>query len=177
MQVQLHPTTVNTSIINFRLRLIVWVAGFIFFALFTSRMQDFLRPPTGDEPFYLITAQSILYDYDLDETNQFASKSWLEFYPTCEEYLAGWKGFLPPGIPCSGLETLTPHNTAAKQPGTYTKHGLGLSFIIALPFALGKRLGVMFLLNAIAATLALNIFLLSWETTRQRRIAWVCWGC
>ncbi|MEI7555725.1 hypothetical protein [Candidatus Chlorohelix sp.] len=176
MQEQSPQTAMNTNLTDIRLRLIVWTAGFIFFALFTPRMQDFLRPPTGDEPFYLITAQSILYDHDLDETNQFTTKSWLEFYPTCEEYLAGWKGFFPPGIPCSGLETLNPQNTTAKRAGIYTKHGLGLSFIIAPAYALGKRLGVMFLMNAIAATLALNIFMLSWEATRQRRIAWLCLG-
>jgi hypothetical protein len=157
-------------------RLAVWAMAFVFFAVFAPRLLDYLKPPTGDEVFYLITAQSILYDHDLDETNQFMEKAWLEYYPTCAEFLKpGWKGFAPTGIQCSP-NGLLPEATHTTRPGTYTKHGLGLSFIIAPAYALGRRPAVVALLNALAALLALNIFLLGWEASERRWIAYMCWA-
>jgi hypothetical protein len=162
---------------SLRERFAVWGLAFVFFVVFVPRMLDYLKPPTGDEVFYLITAQSILSDHDLDETNQFASKAWLEYYPTCAEFRApGWKGFSPGGIPCSPDAKLEPQATHTMRPGLYTKHGLALSFIIAPAYALGGRTGVVILLNGLAALLALNIFLLAWEASGQRRVAWLSWA-
>jgi hypothetical protein len=158
-------------------RLAMWVLAFAFYAACTPRMLDYLKPPTGDEVFYLITAQSILYDHDLDETNQFRERSWLAVYPTCAEFRQrDWKGFSPPGIPCPGLGFLGPERTHAKVPGIYTKHGLGLSFLIVPAYALGKRVAVVFFLNGLAALLALNVYLLAWEACGQRRVARFCWA-
>jgi hypothetical protein len=158
-------------------RLAAWGLAFALYAVLTPHFLNYLKPPTGDEVFYLITAQSILYDHDLDETNQYVEKAWLEYYPTCAEFRApGWKGFSPVGIPCVRDDLLPPQATHTQRPGTYTKHGLGLSFIIAPAYALGRRLTVVLLLNALAALLALNIFLLAWEASGRRRVAWLCWA-
>ena len=35
---------------------------------------------SGDEPFYLLTTQSLLYDGDLDLRNQYAAKSYKAFF-------------------------------------------------------------------------------------------------
>jgi hypothetical protein len=158
-------------------RLAVWAIAFAVYAALTPHFLDYLKPPTGDEVFYLITAQSMVYDHDLDETNQYVEKAWLEYYPTCAEFRApGWKGFSPPGIPCSPGDLLQPEATHTQRPGTFTKHGLGLSFIIAPAYALGRRTTVVLLLNGLAAVLALNIFLLAWEASGRRRVAWLCWA-
>jgi hypothetical protein len=156
---------------------IVWDLAFVLFVALAPRFLDYLKPPTGDEVFYLITTQSIVYDHDLDETNQFAGKAWLAYYPTCAEFRApGWKGFAPAGIPCGPDSRLGPERTHTQRPGTYTKHGLGLSFLIAPAFAFGGRPVVVSFLNAIAALLGVNIFLLAWETSGRRRVAWLCWA-
>ncbi|HXQ22829.1 MAG TPA: hypothetical protein VN812_14215, partial [Candidatus Acidoferrales bacterium] len=63
-------------------RLAAWGLAFAFYAALSPHFLDYLKPPTGDEVFYLITAQSILYDHELDETNQYVEKAWLEYYPT-----------------------------------------------------------------------------------------------
>ena len=158
-------------------RLAAWGLAFAFYAVLSPHLLDYLKPPTGDEVFYLITAQSILYDHSLDETKQYVGKAWLEYYPTCAEFRApGWKGFSPPGVPCSPSDLLGPEPTHTQRPGTYTKHGLGLSFIIAPAYAMGRRTAVVLLLNALAALLALNIFLLAWEASGRRRVAWLCWA-
>ncbi len=158
-------------------RLAAWGLAFFVFAACAPRFLDYLKPPTGDEVFYLITAQSIVRDHDLDEANQFADKAWLEYYPTCAEFHArDWKGFGPPGIPCSADSRLQPESTHTRRKGTFTKHGLGLSFIIAPAYALGRRRAVVWLLNGLAALLALNIFQLAWEASGRRRIAWWCWA-
>jgi len=157
-------------------RMLAGGLAFLIFALFMPRMLDYLRPPTGDEIFYLITAKSLYYDHDLDETNQFQDKAWLEFYPTCAEYQAGWQGFTPPGIPCTSNPILKPEPTKTSRAGIYSKHGLGLSVIIFPAYVLGGRLGVVLLLNGIAALLTLNIWLLAWEVTGQKRLAWICWA-
>jgi len=162
---------------SFTERIAVWGLTFVVLAACAPRFLDYLRPPTGDEVFYLITAQSIVHDRDLDETNQFADKAWLEYYPTCAESRAqDWKGFHPPGIPCSPDSRLEPDTTHTLRRGTFTKHGLGLSFLIAPAYALGGRRAVVWLLNGCTALLALNIFLLAWDAAGQRRIAWYCWG-
>lgn len=65
----------------------------------------------------------------------------------------------------------------------YSKHGLGLSLLVLPAFALGEQLGsydgmrlaVTIFLNLIAATLALNIYLLARESTRRRWPAFFTW--
>ncbi len=174
--ITLEKSTPNKNKAYLWERMLVGGLAFLIFALFTPRMLDYLRPATGDEIFYLITTKSLFYDHDLNETNQFQERAWLEFYPTCAEYQAGWQGFTPPGIPCTTNAILKPELTKTSRAGIYTKHGLGLSAIILPAYALGGRLGVMLFLNGIAALLTLNIWLLAWEATGQKRIAWICWA-
>ena len=45
--------------------LLVFLVSFLVLALFTPRVTTYLDPTTGDEPFYLMTAISILKDGDL----------------------------------------------------------------------------------------------------------------
>ena len=84
-----------------------------------------------------------------------------------------------PGInlPSELLETLPPHfSKDTIRPGSYTKHGLGLSFLIAPAYALGKRPLVVVLVAALAALLGVNLWLLAFETTGHRRVAWLVWA-
>ena len=76
--------------------LAVFIAAFVIFAACIPRITTRLDPVTGDEPFYLMTAYSLLHDHDIDETNNFANHDWLRFYPSypLAARLAGLAGHL-----------------------------------------------------------------------------------
>ncbi len=157
-----------------------------------------LNPVTGDEPFYLVTAISLLRDHDLDESNNYVNRDYWQFAPSCEEMrqpdwgLVGEvpvynvPGVLAPGLrddckginlPLEALSTLPPHfSNNVVQPGRYTKHGLGLSFLIAPFFAAGGRTLVVIFVAALFALIGVNTWLLAFETTGQRKVAWLAWA-
>ncbi|HUS17279.1 MAG TPA: hypothetical protein VM536_19960, partial [Chloroflexia bacterium] len=176
-----------------------WVAAIflvtlVVYAAFTPRVLYYTNPPTGDQPFYLHTAISIVQDHDLDESNNYAEMDEQQYYPRSVEepgrYPAGFPGILAP-FP------LPPHNgNTTNRPLTeeYSKHGLGLSALIvpgwivgtqvALPFLNPPELdlptggwpGVAYQLNIVGALLAVQVFLLAFETTRRPLIALVVWA-
>ena len=59
----------------------VFLVSFLVLALFTPRVTTYLDPTTGDEPFYLMTAISILKDGDLNECNNYTQHDELAIYP------------------------------------------------------------------------------------------------
>jgi hypothetical protein len=162
--------------------------------LLIPHITHWLNPVTGDEPFYLMTAQSLLADGDLDETNNYNQKDYWKFSPSCEELMTpGWgTNVFNPGFPAPGLRAcpepydrlsvdLPPHfSKEVIQTGNYTKHGLGLSFLILPAYALGQitgiRVTVVLFLTALAALLGVNIWLLVWETVRSKKVAWLVWA-
>jgi hypothetical protein len=168
--------------------------GLLVLALLTPHVFDWLNPPTGDEPFYLTTAITILRDHSLDESDSYLTYRFWEFAPTCEEMakphwgdvgpkaLYSVPGVYAPGLRAcpntpSGFEYLPPHQSKETiRPGNYTKHGLGLSFLIIPAYALAGRLGVMFFINLLAALVGVNCWLLAWEMTGRRGVAWLTWG-
>lgn len=175
---------------------LAFLVPLIVFVLITPHLLDWLNPPSGDEPYYLVTAISIIQDHDIDETNQWQNHAYWDFYPSCDEIRAtpnfgsvslsngstdNTPGILAPGIPCpnyGNFQYLAPHNSKdIIRPGLYTKHGLGLSFLIAPAYWLGQRPATMYFMNFLAALLGLNLFLLAYETSRKRWIAWLVWAC
>src|ERR1700709_2394207 len=58
------------------------IVGLVLLALLPN-ILDKLNPVTGDEPFYLMTAISLIHDHDLDETNNYDQKDYWQFAPTC----------------------------------------------------------------------------------------------
>ena len=113
-----------------------------------------LDPVTGDEPFYLVTAGSILHDGDIDELNNWLWRdvdAWLPPNPLPPD----WQGWPRParGFP--------PHASQTIQPGLYSKHGLGVPVLIVGPLAAGGRVGVVLFYGLIGALVAANIYLLA----------------
>ena len=103
---------------------------------------------TGDEPFYLVTTQSLLQDGDLDLRQQYASESYRSFFDHAEPL---WRQADP--LPDGRL--LSPH-----QPG--------LSVLLIPGFALGGLLGAQIqMLLIAAATFALAYHLIARETGRR----------
>lgn len=111
---------------------------------------------TGDEPYYLLVAASLIRDGDLDLANNFAQEDYLPFY---------W------GRLYSGQNTVeTP--TGALYSVTYS--GL-LAYLIAPGVALAGRLGAMITIAVLAALLMVQVFRLAWETTGSLRASWLVW--
>jgi hypothetical protein len=82
----------------------------------------------GDEPHYLLTAESIVSDRDLDLRDEYATRAYRAWYP----YVLSRHGRLT--------------NRQANEP-----HGLGFPLLIAPAYALGGPLAVQLLMAAIAA--------------------------
>ncbi len=82
----------------------------------------------GDEPHYLLTAESIVSDGDIDLRDEYATRAYRDWYP----YLLERHGRLT--------------NGQANEP-----HGAGFALVIAPAYALGGTLAVQLLLAAIAA--------------------------
>jgi hypothetical protein len=111
-----------------------------------------LDPLTGDEPFYVMTSISLTEDHDLDEANNYANRDYDRFYPAFGPTGDGWPSYPDP---------LPPHQSHTKRAGLYSKHGLGLAFLIAVPYKLGGRTLTLVVLAAIAAMLVANMTLLA----------------
>ncbi len=172
----------------------VLILGLLALLLLTPHVKEWLNPPTGDEPFYLMTTISLIRYQTLDEFENYDRQLYQEFAPTCEEMAkphwgdVGPKatnsvpGLFAPGLrKCSntpaGFTELPPHFSKNVLPiGNYTKHGLGLSFLIAPAYAFGGRTLVICFLNLLTALLALNCWFLAREMTGRRAIAWAVWA-
>jgi hypothetical protein len=134
----------------------VSLAAALGYLLFVPLALQRLNPLTGDEPFYVVTAISMVRDRNLDETANYARRDYDEFYPP-QPLPADWQGW--PAFP----RTLPPHPAVSDRDGLYTKHGLGLSAMIALPYEILGRVGAMLTIVLCAAFLAGQMFLLSVE--------------
>ncbi|MCL4459975.1 MAG: hypothetical protein M1136_06840 [Chloroflexi bacterium] len=132
--------------------LIFLLSLFIFFLL-TPHIVAELDLPRGDEPYYLLIAHSLLYDHDIEMSNNYAQKDYWSYYP----------------------EELLPHRSQTKRPGWYEKHSIGLPLLISPAYALGSRLGTVLWLNVLAALLSANIFLLAREVTGKTFPALSTW--
>lgn len=124
--------------------------------IWLPRLEARLDPLTGDEPFYVMTSISLFEDRDLDETNNYAARQFDRFYPAFGPTSDGWESYPDP---------LPPHQSDTVRAGLYSKHGLGLSLLIALPYEVGGRILVLFTLTVIAALLAANMTLLACHYT------------
>ncbi|HQX62749.1 MAG TPA: hypothetical protein PK593_04740 [Thermomicrobiales bacterium] len=147
-----------------RALILVTAMAAIFFAAFVPRFVARLDPLTGDEPFYVMTAISIVRDRDLDESNNYAQRDFDEFYPA-DPLPSDWQGW--GGFP----RTLPPHPAQSVLPGLHTKHGLGLSFLIAVPYAFAGRIGAMAVIIIAAALLTGQMYLLAREAGSGIRMA------
>jgi hypothetical protein len=94
-------------------------------------------PTASDEPHYLIIMQSLVFDRDLDLTNQYESESYREFYP----------------------DRLPDIHAIHVGPWQYPIRDLGLPLIASLPFAAAGRAGVVALMSLVAVALAAQLYI------------------
>lgn len=140
---------------------ILLVGWLLIYSAAIPQIITYLNPLTGDEPFYVMTALSLIHDRDLDETNNYAQRDYASFYPTLP-LPADWQGWS--AVP----DPLPPHPAHSVRPGLYSKHGFGVVALITLPYLLGGRIGVMLLLNCTAALVSINMLLLA----RRAGLSW-----
>ena len=107
---------------------------------------------TGDEPFYLLTTQSLLADGDFDLRNQYADRTYESFFDHPD-------GLWQQSVPLLNGRLLSPHNP-------------GLSVLVIPGFVLGGLTGAQAQLLVLAgATLALA-FVLADRLTGRRALSW-----
>lgn len=92
------------------------------------------RQPDGDEPYYLLLTHSLAYDLDVDLANNYAAADWRRFMDRRIEP--------QPGDP------------RGPDGEIYSRHDALLPALLALPYRLGGRTGVLIALSACAAALA-----------------------
>ena len=108
---------------------------------------------TGDEPFYLLTTQSLLADLDLDLRNQYEARSYEEFFDHPD-------GLWRQSVPADDGRLLSPHNP-------------GLSVLVIPGFVLAGLVGVQTQLLLVAATALTLAFVLTDRVTGQRAVSWL----
>ena len=107
---------------------------------------------TGDEPFYLLTTQSIIQDGDLDLTNQYEARSYESFFDHPD-------GLWRQSVNAHDGRLLSPHNP-------------GLSLLLVPGFALGGLLGSQVQLVVIGAGAMALAYLLVVRLAGRRDICW-----
>ena len=110
---------------------------------------------SGDEPYYLLMAQSLWRDHDLDLQNNFAQEDWREYTPG----------------------PVSTHYGAPRRDGRpYPGHSPGLPVLLAPVYALGGRPACVVLMSMLAALLGLEVFRLAWRLCADPVAALVAWA-
>lgn len=139
---------------------VVQLAPFVL-ALVAYAAAFFVMTPdaTGDEPHYLVAAQSVAYDGDLDLVNDYGNPE-----RTLEVF----------GVFPFGPDT---HAADYRDSGQLRPvRGIGLSTLLAPAVALGGETGVRLLMVLIAALLADQLFRLLRDLGLRRRYAFLAWA-
>ena len=111
---------------------------------------------SGDEPHYLVMAQSLWRDHDLDLRDEYDGEEWAEFAPG----------------------PLRPHWGAPRADGRpFPAHSPGLPLLLAPAYAALGREGCVLLMALVAAAAALVCRQLAFQLTRDAQAALAAWFC
>ncbi|PYQ54483.1 MAG: hypothetical protein DMF78_05795, partial [Acidobacteria bacterium] len=110
---------------------------------------------SGDEPHYLLMAQSLWREHDLDLRDNMAREDWREYTPG----------------------PVTPHYAAPRADGRpFPAHSPGLPLLLAPLYALGGRTLCVALLTLMAAALAVEMRAAARSLTGDEEAALVAWS-
>ncbi|MEK6206427.1 MAG: hypothetical protein AABM32_02190 [Chloroflexota bacterium] len=110
-----------------------------------------IAPTASDEPIYLLIVQSMVFDHDLDLTNDWAGQRYYDFYP----------------------EPLPDVHSIQVGPQLFPVRDMGVPVLAAIPYALAGRTGVLVLICVFGALLAAQLYLLLRELAFDRRVAFL----
>lgn len=117
---------------------------------YASRLQA-----SGDEPHYLLMAQSLWQEGDLDLRDNYARQDFLDYTPG----------------------PLVPHYAAPRRDGRpYPAHSPGLPALLAPAYALAGRRGCLLVMAALAAWLLREVRRLAGDATGDAGAAWFAWA-
>lgn len=134
-------------------RSLLFAAAFAWFA-FAGWRHATAIPAVGDEPDYLLIAQSLWMDGDIDTDNNYARGDYEAYAPGLGH---------PPGLVRQANGRAAP------------VHSVGLPLLLAPAFALGGRMACVILMAALAAALAMQCHFLALRTTGDRAAALTAW--
>jgi hypothetical protein len=110
---------------------------------------------SGDEPHYLLMAQSLWRDGDLDLRNNFGAEDYREYTPG----------------------PVRPHYGAPRRDGRpFPAHGPGLPVLLAPVYALGGRAGCVVFLAICGAAVAARTSVLARRLGGTAEVAWWAWA-
>jgi tetratricopeptide (TPR) repeat protein len=136
---------------TWRFKLLIFLISLVLYVLVGMRTTTL--EPGGDEPHYLLITYSLLHDHDLAINNNYDQKDYKSFH--------------------SG--DLDKHIAIGKDGTRYSIHPIGLPILLLPSFAFKGRQGTVVFMNILAALLALQLYLLSFAITQQKRIALLLW--
>ena len=150
-----HRFSSNASddVITWKKALIVFLISLLIYAAVGFRINKKLVAG-GDEPHYLLITHSLLYDHDLVINNNYNQKDYQAFFP---------------GI-------LDPHVSIGKDKTRYSIHPIGVSFLLLPGYALNGRQGAIFVMNVLAALLALLLYAIALAITQNNKLSLIVWG-
>ena len=131
------------------------VAALLAFVVFFAVRLGRTGPPTGDEPHYLVIAQSLLNDGDVSVLNNYRNGDYLRYYPGA----------------------LRPHFTGMEVNGRrYSLHAPGLPALIAPAFGVGGYWAVVAWVAALVALGSALVWKAAYIFTRDSGAAWFGWA-
>lgn len=133
----------------------IFVAGFSIFSTIAIARTRTVLYPGGDEPHYLIMAQSLWRDGDLEIENNHSRGDYLEYFDT----------HLPPHYLARGVDN-----------EIYSVHPVGLPVLIAPIYAGFGYRGVVLFLAAVAAFAAALMWRWAWEVSNSPGAATYAWA-
>ncbi len=114
----------------------IWSAAFF---LAWGAYVTFVYPPTTDEPHYLVIAESLAADGDVELAGNYAARDYRKFYPGRD---------------------IDPHTVEVPDGRMFSQHTAGLPLLILPGYATAGRWGVLAILAALAGGLVASIFAL-----------------
>ena len=133
---------------------LLFAAAFLFYAVLGTRIPG-PAGPQGDEPHYLVMAQSLMSDGDLDLRDEFAHREYSGFF-------AG---------------TLQPHTSPRSPAGRiYPIHAPGLAVLLLPAYALGGYVGARLFMSALAALTAILVHRLVRDVSIHPSAATFAWA-
>ena len=131
------------------------VAALLAFVVFFAVRLGRTGPPTGDEPHYLVIAQSLLSDGDVSVLNNYRNGDYLQYYPGA----------------------LRPHFTGNEVNGRrYSLHAPGLPALVAPAFRVGGYWAVVAWVAALVALGSALVWKAAYIFTRDSGAAWFGWA-
>src|SRR5689334_21907655 len=127
------------------------LASVSFLAVWTGQV----RPPTGDEPHYLVITQSLLLDHDLKVANNYAR----------DDYAAYYGGLLSPQPSPPGVD--------GEQ---YSHHAPGLPVLVAPAFPLGGYRAVVVWIALLTGIGTALVWKAGYQLTHDVGAAWFAWA-